>query len=357
MTMSLLHPLAEPVLQWTNHYNHANIDFSDPRPVLVDDNIYMKGECDKHGQLSLWKYSISSHRFYEIQCPPHCRRNTTVLTSCNSRLLLLCASYINSSNLHLSMYEMQEKGWGESVNLHTLECRVLQTLCGSHGYQEFVCSPECWDVLATSHEGNLFVGFIRLYRLTVGPKKYINRYQVMIFDKKYKLVNCAKLPEISVCDGYIKDIQPAIFTHNGDFYIKFWKEFDSDKEENLKKVCCDSLYAKPDNTVEWSDAHSMPNEHSNVTFIDNQPIIGVVTASSPDEAAKQDSKLYLCTLSTCNTPTGDAWVEVVSIGAHFYPPPVVIALPDSNKVMVIGMHTNSSGNRQLHALEVTPQGM
>ena len=206
-SMSLLHPLAEPLLQWRNHRNQASIDFDDPQPVLLNGNIYMKGQCGPNGRLRLWKYSISAGIFSELQCPQTCytgKDDRYLLASFKSHLLLVHArftwpntpfpdkkdmyDFIDNDpfdprqvchKLELCSYKLLETGWDEGSYMLSMNCSdpLYENWPGdneleytsSPDYQLFcrdnhvvLRDPEHWDASITNNNHDyLFVASFR----------------------------------------------------------------------------------------------------------------------------------------------------------------------------------------------------
>ena len=399
--MSLLHPLAEHVPLWTNHHDHANIDFSDPQPVLLNGNIYMKGKCDERGQFNLWKYSISSHTFSPIPCPPSCgNEEIHLLTVHKSSLLLLNATHTSpdprpefdpeedeygttytfsdndsdaarqtKSKFSLYSYKLQkDTGWKLAEAKHEFE--YGDPMYGEEDIDdELSCdhhtrAPERWDLLAASSNDNLLVAFFRQDSYCCGCEEIDKEYyeapivtgELMIFNEHLQYTNRVTMPRIYLHGEESKIIKPAMFTFNSNLYFKVWKKFESvkAKSENFQKVCIKSLTTELNTFCQWSKSHSIPDTHSNVAFLNDQPIVGV---ASKESSGEENSNLYLCALT--KSPAGDAWVEIASFDAQFSSAPIVIGSPDANKLVVIGMRTDSNQrpDGELQVLEVTPQGI
>ena len=218
-------------------------------------------------------------------------------------------------------------------------------------------APERWDVLAANNDNNLLVAFFRQDRYCgceepdddeeTEEVPLVNG-QLMIFNEHLQFTKRIELPQIYLYNEESEITNPIMFAFNGNLYFKVWKEFEN---ENLQKICIKSL--TDDRSCEWIKTHSIPDIHSNVTFLNDKPIVGM---ASSEVISK---RLFLCALTKSPTGTGDAWVEIASFDAQFSSAPIVIGSPDASKLVVIGMRTDSNQHPdgEMYVLEVTPQGI
>ena len=400
-SMSLLHPLAEPLSQWRNHRNQASIDFDDPQPVLLNGNIYMKGQCGPNGRLRLWKYSISAGIFSELQCPRTCytgEDDRYLLASFKSHLLLVHARFtwpniqfpnkenydefiVEDSNdprqiyhkLELLSYKLLETEWGEGRHMHSMKCTdPLYDLdwcdyesLGSYGSfcrDNRIRNPKHWDASITSNDNYLFVGFFRTdkYNGSMSDREYLRfgcgpfiNVKILIFNESLKLVQCVEGPSFDDNED-INTKMPIIFVQDDNFYVKVWTNFENTnfQKASLKSITADQPKSSFAPYVDWHCSHSIPEKSSNLTLLKNQPIIG----ASKSTADSESKRFYLCALTSCKP--GDTWVELANFNFQFDSAPVVIGLPDGIKVVAIGMvKAVPHLSQELHVLEVVPQGL
>ena len=403
-SLSLLHPLAEPLPEPRNHQNEVAIDFSDPQPVLLNGNVYMKGLYSPKGHLRLCKYSISARMFSELQCPPECNNKIDderyLLTSLQSYLLLIRAQFtwpntefpskqtffdqcFNSDDdfhqichkLELHSFKLLKTGWEKNWYMQSFKSTdPLPTTeldddikAGyDHSYRSFLDKnrardPLHWDVSIASNDDRLFVALFRrddygnqtlsdrdLYRYGCGP--FLN-VKIFIFNEHLEHIHSVQGP--SLHDNEDSNIsKPAIFVHGDNFYMKVWKNFN---DRNFQKASLNSiLTAQKSNStshyITWYDSHSIPEMSSNITLLQSQPIIGV----SPAVIMSDSESFYLCALTSCKS--GDTWVELAHFNCRFHLKPIIVGVPDGGKLVAIGMVTTGS-TQELHILEAIPQGL
>ena len=276
-SLSLLHPLAEPLSECRKHQKEAAIDFDDPQPVLLNGNVYMKGLHSPKGHLRLWKYSISARMFSELQCPPQCNKKTDddryLLTSLQSNLLLVHAQFTWPNTefpnqetffdryrcfdsvddfhqichkLELRSFKFLETGWEKSLPysrsfkstdpLFTTELDDDIEADYDRSYWSFLNEnrardPLHWDVSIASNDDHLFVALFRrddygnqylsdrdLFHCDRGP--FLNA-KIFIFDENFRHTHSVQGP--SLHDNELEDSKiskPAIFVHGENFYVK-----------------------------------------------------------------------------------------------------------------------------------------
>ena len=93
----LFHPLTDVTFSLRYCGNPGTIDFSDPQPVFLNGNVYMKG-CKSNGQHRIWKYSSSMTFFSEILLPQGIS-DELFLTPYNSQLLLIETAFEEPDDL------------------------------------------------------------------------------------------------------------------------------------------------------------------------------------------------------------------------------------------------------------------
>jgi hypothetical protein len=405
-SMSLLHPLAEPWYECRNHQNEAAIDFNDPQPVLLNGDIYMKGQYSPKGHLRLWKYSISARMFSELQCPPECNNKRDdekyLLTSLQSNLLIVCAcltwpnaEFPNEENfceflpedpnddsrqichkLHLYSFKLRETGWDNIRHMKSFKSTdPLPTTDDDidyhRSYQLFLNEnrardPLHWDISITSTDDHLFVALFRrdhygnqylsdrdLY-LTDGRGPFLN-VKILIFNEKLWHTHSVRGPSLDDNEDS-KFSKPAIFVHGDNFYVKVWTNFN---DQNFQKASLNSILTAQETdstsqcryiTSSWCDSHSIPEISSNITLLQSQPIIGM----SPTVGDNEPESFYLCALTSCRS--GDTWVELARFNCLFDLKPIIVGVPDGGKLVAIGM-VNADSNQKLQVLEAIPQGL
>ena len=406
-SLSLLHPLAEPLSECRKHQNKAAIDFDDPQPVFLNGSVYMKGLHSPKGHLRLWKYSISARIFSELQCPSECNKETDddryLLTSLQSNLLLVHAqftwpniefpnqeiffdSYDEDNDFHqichkleLHSFKLLETGWKKSLPysrsfkstdpLFTTKLDEDIEAGYDPSYRSFLNEhrardPLHWDVSIASNDDCLFVALFRrddygiqylsdrdVYRYGCGP--FLN-VRIFIFDEKFRYIHSVQGPSFNDNEDS-KISKPAIFVHGDNFYVKVWKNFN---DRNFQKASLTSILGterskSTSHYISWQDSHSIPEMSSNIiTLLQSQPIIGISPTMS-DTCSDSDS-LYLCALTSCKS--GDTWVELAKFDCRFHLKPVIVGVPDGSKLVAIGM-VKSGSNKDLYVLEAIPQGL
>jgi hypothetical protein len=411
--LGLLHPLAEPWYECRNHQNEAAIDFNDPQPVLLNGDIYMKGQYSPKGHLRLWKYSISARIFSELQCPPECNNKFTnddryLLTSLQSNLLLIHASFTCPNTefpneedydeisdiddfhqichkLELRSFKLLETGWDKSPFRRSFKStdplattELDEDIEGGYhrSYRSFLDKnrardPLHWDVSITSSDDRFFVALFRrddygnqqlsdrdLYRYGRGP--FLNA-KILIFNENLQFINSVQGPSIHDNEDS-KISKPAIFIHGDNFYVKVWTSFDN---QNFRKASLTSILAAQKSNftshhIAWHDSHSIPEMSSNITLLQNQLVLGISPPTVGGSVSESFSDLTICALTSCISQTqsgdsGDTWVEVANFNCRFDLKPIIVGVPDGGKLVAIG-NVNDGSNQELHVLEAIPQG-
>ena len=414
--MSLLHPLAEPSLQWRNHHGHATIDFNDPQPVLVNGNVYMKGKSDKNGQLRLWKYDIAAKTFSELMCPQNCSQETEsdryVLIYDNSNLLLLNVylSYPDPPpepyyetdrygerfiDYYLSGYEDYHNSTCGERSTHTLGIEIMMPLESERSQRGQLYSHKCidplseleyeddekemyhpestqqyytenrsrdplqWAVSAACSESYLFVAFHRLDKYNDDDRER------MTWEEKEKGLEHEKYTSVKII---VFNKIDGVYRHLKD--VSIFSSTEGDITKPLLFVHKDNIFLKywikfeNKNSCNFqkSSLISLTDKSSHPVWQDSHPIHdihsnvtflgGEPVVGLIDPADKDKLRIHLCTLTSCKE--GDAWVEIASFDARFDTTPIMVGLPDGSKFIAIG---NRATSGELHVLEVNPQGI
>ena len=173
--------------------------------------------------------------------------------------------------------------------------------------------PEYWDVSAANNNNNFLVAFFRrdkyyaddnydrVSRCEYGDRPFIS-IKILIYDPNLTLVKCVEGP----CFFDNKDnkiTKPLIFVQDDNVYVKVWTK---PKDVNLQKASLKSLINGASRYDAWKKSHSVVMNHSNLTLLRNQVVVGITTMSANDD----DLRFYLCTLTTCKE---DTWVELCCI--------------------------------------------
>lgn len=327
---TLLHPLAEPLSKLINCRNQATIDFDDPQSVLLNDSIYMKGKCP-NGCLRLWKYSLSTKTFSEIQCPKSCCGMDAdvryALTSRNSKLLIIKAylSYPNDPHMYLTsrperLFDPDYYGvWEDHKLYHTLRVYIYEL---SDTRSEELCpySVKCtdplgvsesmemctyekapdykkysqrdsklWDITVASNNNGVVLAFIRQDEYTFGEKCMMSieeeeMYGVGPFiNVKTIIFSCDHI--IIVKDGLSLEgtieeneiTKPLLFVYEDNVYMRVWSNF---TQNNFYKTSLKSLTDQSSKySASWHNSCSIPERILNGTFLNSCPVVGVTSGS------------------------------------------------------------------------------
>ena len=384
----LFHPLTDVTSSPRYCGNPGTIDFSDPQPVFLNGNVYMKG-CKSNGQYRIWKYSSSANFFSEILLPQG-TRDKFLLTAYNSQLLLIettfeeaddydeeCAENWNDPTLMLQKLRIDvwvlvnEDKFERSDTIPFYEHRsrdpfiLLSDSDDSASEHYKPREPEYWDVRATSKNGNLLVAFYRqddFYDPYEIKTECFVTVEILLLEETTNKWKHAATTQFNQDDAFNDDgsenestvtivDRPSIIINNDTLCVKLWSESDYKDDKNycdLKEISMKSLLDERQYSP-WQCLPSLalPKGHSNLSVLNNQIIVGI----------PRRDKLFL--LVRLDSKSADTWIEIASVklDAEFDTTPCIMGLPEDNSILVIGMVKSVGPSPALQTLKLTSKGM
>ena len=368
--------------------NPGTIDFSDPQPVVLNGNVYMKG-CKSNGQHRIWKYSSSANFFSEILLPQG-TRDEFLLTAYKSQLLLIettfeeaddydeeCAENWNDPTLMLhklriNVWELvNENKFERSDNIPFYEHRSgdpsnsLSDSDDSASEHYKPREPKYWDVRATSKNGNLLVAFYRqdnLYDPDEIETGWFVTVEILLFEETTKKWKHAVTTKFDQDDAFNDDDsesestiidRPSIIINDDTLCVKLWSESDYKDDKNycgLKDISMKSLLDKwqyYSQRYNYLPSLVLPKGHSNLSVLNSQIIVGI----------PRRDELFL--LALLHSKPADTWIEIarVKLDAEFDTTPCIMGLPEDNSILVIGMVKSVGPSPALQTLKLTSKGM
>ena len=393
-SFNFFHPLTELTFQWTNCHDHATINFNDPQPVLLNGNIYMKGD-KLNGQHRIWKYVVSTKLFSEILTPSDIN-DKYLLTTYNSHLHLIDINFadpVDPSDIEedidahpevlfhqlcVCVWEfLNESKWERSKIIPSYfhrsgDPQSEDYLCSRDDYscRPSVLEPQYWDIFATTKDDYLMIAFYRrdemlddhdlLYDCFYGIIVSVDILLYNGYNNSWKCVQGTNFnqngifmtndddDELSNCTVIDR---PSTIINDDTVYVKLWSEDNYKDDGNycaLKRIPLNNLLdRKTYSRTTWQELPSLklPTEHSNLSVLDNQLIVGI---------SRQEQFVLL---ALCTRPN-DAWIEITHVDAEFDSTPCIVGLPDSS-LLIIGMvnQTSAGTTPALNVLKITSQGM
>ena len=384
---NLFHPLTDVTVTFLPRYcrNPGIIDFSDPQPVVLNGNVYMKG-CKSNGQHRIWKYSSSANFFSEILLPQG-MSDKFLLTAYNSQLLLIEATFEEADDYD----EECAENWNDPIlMLHKLRIDVwvlvnenkfersdtipfyehrsgdpsnsLNDSDDSASEHYKPREPEYWDVRATSKNGNLLVAFYRqddLYDPYEMKTEWFVTVEILLLEETTNKWKHAVTTKFNQDDAFNDDDsenestvtivdRPSIIINNDTLCVKLWSERDYKDDKNycgLKEISMQSLLDERPSS-QYLPSLALPKRHSNLSVLNYQIIIGI----------PRRDELFL--LAWLHSTPADTWIEIarVKLDAEFDTTPCIMGLPEDNSVLVIGMVKFVGQCPSLQTLKLTSKG-